>query len=78
MWVDECGRDENGYGTGDNTTHQYFCRSGVKTELTQQRYIQGKDVQNIRILDAQGDRGVIALEDLLAGSTDFTPLAFSD
>lgn len=109
VWVDECGRDENGYGTGDNTTHQYFCRNGVKTELTQQRYIQGKDVQNIRILDAQGGRvlaaydtkngtvrgvekdgtlythptswdiyGVIALEDLLAGSTDFTPLAFSD
>ena len=109
VWVDECGRDENGYGTGDNTTHQYFCRNGVKTELTQQRYIQGKDVQNIRILDAQGGRvlaaydtkngtvrgvekdgtlythptswdvyGVIALDDLLAGSTDFTPLAFSD
>ena len=109
VWVDECGRDENGNGTGDNTTRQYFCRSGVKTELTQQRYIQGKDVQNIRILDAQGGRvlaaydtkngtvrgvekdgtlytrptswdvyGVIALDDLLAGSTDFTPLAFSD
>lgn len=109
VWVDECGRDENGNGTGDNTTRQYFCRNGVKTELTQQRYIQGKDVQNIRILDAQGGRvlaaydtkngtvrgvekdgtlythptswdvyGVIALDDLLAGSTDFTPLAFSD
>ena len=79
-----------------------------KTELTQQRYIQGKDVQNIRILDAQRPRagrlrhqerhragvekdgtlythptswdvyGVIALDDLLAGSTDFTPLNFAE
>ena len=109
VWVDECGCDENGNGTGDNVTRQYFCRSGVKTELTQQRYVPGKDVRNIRILDAQQGRvlaaydtktgtvhdvdkdgttytrpmnwdvyGVIALEDLLAGSTDFTPLAFSD
>ena len=109
LWVDECGRDDNGYGTGDNTTRQYFCRDGVKTELTQRRYVQGKDVQNIRILDAQQGRvlaaydskfdmvqdvdedgtlytrpmsldvyGVIALDDLLAGSTDFTPLNFAE
>ena len=109
MWVDECGCDENGNGTGDNTTRQYFCRDGVKTELTQQRYVPGKDVRNIRILDAQQGRvlaaydtktgtvhdvdkdgttytrpmnwdvyGVIALDDLLAGSTDFTPLNFAE
>lgn len=109
LWVDECGRDESGYGTGDNTTRQYFCRDGVKTELTQRRYVQGKDVQNIRILDAQQGRvlaaydskfdtvqnvdedgtlytrpmsldvyGVIALDDLLAGSTNFTPLNFAE
>ena len=90
-------------------TRQYFCRSGVKTELTQQRYVPGKDVRNIRILDAQQGRvlaaydtktgtvhdvdkdgttytrpmnwdvyGVIALDDLLAGSTDFTPLNFAE
>ena len=109
LWVDECGRDENGNGTGNNTTRQYFCRDSVKTELAQRRYVQGKDVQNIRILDAQQGRvlaaydskfdtvqdvdkdgtlytqptswdvyGVIALEDLLAGSTDFTPLNFAE
>ena len=109
VWVDECGCDENGNGTGDNVTRQYFCRSGVKTELTQQRYVPGKDVRNIRILDAQQGRvlaaydtktgtvhdvdkdgttytrpmnwdvyGVIALDDLLAGSTDFTPLNFAE
>lgn len=109
VWVDECGRDENGNGTGENTTRQYFCRDGVKTELTQQRYVPGKDVRNIRILDAQQGRvlaaydtktgtvhdvdkdgttytrpmnwdvyGVIALDDLLAGSTDFTPLNFAE
>ena len=109
VWVDECGCDENGNGTGDNTTRQYFCRNGVKTELTQQRYVPGKDVRNIRILDAQQGRvlaaydtktgtvhdvdkdgttytrpmnwdvyGVIALDDLLAGSTDFTPLNFAE
>ena len=109
VWVDECGRDEDGNGTGENTTRQYFCRDGVKTELTQQRYVPGKDVRNIRILDAQQGRvlaaydtktgtvhdvdkdgttytrpmnwdiyGVIALDDLLAGSTDFTPLNFAE
>ena len=109
VWVDECGCDENGNGTGENTTRQYFCRDGVKTELTQQRYVPGKDVRNIRILDAQQGRvlaaydtktgtvhdvdkdgttytrpmnwdvyGVIALDDLLAGSTDFTPLNFAE
>lgn len=109
VWVDECGRDEDGNGTGENTTRQYFCRNGVKTELTQQRYVPGKDVRNIRILDAQQGRvlaaydtktgtvhdvdkdgttytrpmnwdvyGVIALDDLLAGSTDFTPLNFAE
>lgn len=75
----------------------------------QQRYVPGKDVRNIRILDAQQGRvlaaydtktgtvhdvdkdgttytrpmnwdvyGVIALDDLLAGSTDFTPLNFAE
>lgn len=109
VWVDEGGCDENGNGTGDNVTRQYFCRDGVKTELTQQRYVPGKDVRNIRILDAQQGRvlaaydtktgtvhdvdkdgttytrpmnwdvyGVIALDDLLAGSTDFTPLNFAE
>lgn len=109
VWVDECGCDEDGNGTGENTTRQYFCRDGVKTELTQQRYVPGKDVRNIRILDAQQGRvlaaydtktgtvhdvdkdgttytrpmnwdvyGVIALDDLLAGSTDFTPLNFAE
>ena len=109
VWVDECGRDEDGNGTGENTTRQYFCRDGVKTELTQQRYVPGKDVRNIRILDAQQGRvlaaydtktgtvhdvdkdgttytqpmnwdvyGVIALDDLLTGSTDFTPLNFAE
>ena len=57
----KCGRDENGNGTGDNTTRQYFCRNGVKTELTQQRYVPGKDVRNIRILDAQQGRVLAAL-----------------
>ena len=67
MWVDECGRDEDGNGTGENTTRQYFCRDGVKTELTQQRYVPGKDVRNIRILDAQQGR-VLAAYDTKTGT----------
>ena len=94
---------------GLQDAYSYFCRDGVKTELTQQRYVPGKDVRNIRILDAQQGRvlaaydtktgtvhdvdkdgttytqqmnwdvyGVIALDDLLAGSTDFTPLNFAE
>ena len=29
VWVDECGHDEDGNGTGENTTRQYFCRRCV-------------------------------------------------
>ena len=100
---------KNGNGTGENTTRQYFCRDGVKTELTQQRYVPGRTcgisaswtlsraacwppttpkTGTVHDVDKDGTTytrpmnwdvyGVIALDDLLAGSTDFTPLAFSD
>ena len=104
-WILHCTESSS---DNNSTMHDYFCQNGTATELTQRRFIYGKDMQSLSYLDIQNGRvlaiyqestgtvqditkdgtaasqtaawstyGVIALDDLLSGSSEFTPLQFS-
>ena len=106
--VYEFGRDAKGNGTGEYSRHQYFCKGDKMTEISQECYIPGKDIEkiaienirngnvlvaydgksrNVQTIDESGATvtqqvnwriyGVIPLSELLNGSADYTPLAFT-
>ena len=104
-WILHCTESSS---DNNSTMHDYFCQNGSVTELTQRRFIYGKDMQSLSYLDIQNGRvlaiyqestgtvqditkdgaaasqtaawstyGVIALDDLLSGCSEFTSLQFS-